>query len=1324
MFSQFKNIFSSKAGIGLSCAIGGFSLYWLIQNFKNIGTEKIIDILFFIALGIIFILILFNLFKIIKDYVKSKSAKKRDISKNESLRKVLGKLDQEKLDEKTWAIVLGESNWFFNDLISYPISEGNTQCTFYKSDTFVYIHITTFTFHEDWQSLFKDLNNYRNSTFPINSIILLMPVTSLLTNENDNNIKKIGDSFKEQLEDISKSIMSFPPIYIALSEMEKVFGFTAFMKFLIDTKKNAEQQVFGWNNTVNRFDQKAIQKAFEEISQKLNKWGILGQLGLMNNDKLNDTEKKDYSFKLFAFQEEFRYSFQEKTNSNHSNQKVLKKIPHNAITFLGHIFEHDFDCGLWRGFYFLGKQNQKQYFFANFLQKVYQERHLVIPSEEALRKGRSKLILFVLVVLLIVLFSSYMIKGYRNFRTQMQDFSETLQSDVRPIINLTKQDLSIQDFSASTVLPKLNKAPTIVDEHLWFSSGVKTELALIKDAFCTKTLFRPVILQTSKELQYENLPKNKDLLISTIEQGLLIMAGFPLSEIDPYEFIMQALTEPKRNTANRIWKDCSIDYFFPKSDYKHLAYYLRLGLGNLYNHWLHDSQKTDSQGPDKGKIADKFYMDSLQTLENRQNDMNVILIEIKTLHSKLASIADKEITRKHEPSCEKDYQKLLNKINSDDLQQYEPNTLLANLRETIERHQTICATLSSKNQSNSVSNEYQHIWDINGGVTEELKDVINILEQAKLLYDEFLDAFKNIDSIDLAELKNKKLIGEDKLNNLFTRITSPQWKPKTLQSSLIFWLEHVFENLRHRVIESTRRNLYSSNEAPIHKKSKTSFQAPTKPVYKSTAKINSKKELTPEHLLNAQQDFIQKMQTMDAPLNENDIQNLANDYKKLVFHWWRQLNDFDPLSTILSTQTWSAFKERVCQKKGKFINVKQDPLENILSHISQEKLQQLKLLYAGYEFDDTTLTKEKELITFSNILHDPVFLNQLEKAQNDFYDQVKVINIGNSQSHLDQIKYFTQFVDNCEIPQSQLHLAIKNLPKIESQGVALFKNNTKDYLRNQFDAFVDKWRYRFDQYPFIHWVDSERSSRIYKPYPSETETVLTASLEKMHTFFFDEHIGLKTIYPKFGTYFDEILSDAEMKFLQTCQQWQNFLFDSQNNSTKKHQIKFLLDTEMTKKNFTNTEEPITKILIPELFDEQPFSIDEHNKTMTTHWGHNLLNIITIQAYHESQKRVVVTEKGWISSSKKEKVESVVKKSELIVQGGDLFLIACTNKYSENGCENFLSNGKTRCHIQVDIPELGKNSTKNVQVSFWLEWDEIIPDKIIWDEIIPDKISWP
>jgi hypothetical protein len=358
------------------------------------------------------------------------------------------------------------------------------------------------------------------------------------------------------------------------------------------------------------------------------------------------------------------------------------------------------------------------------------------------------------------------------------------------------------------------------------------------------------------------------------------------------------------------------------------------------------------------------------------------------------------------------------------------------------------------------------------------------------------------------------------------------------------------------------------------------------------------------------------------------------------------------------------------------------------------------------------LSKEQEILNFSNIFNNPVFLKLLEKAQKDFYEQVDTMEIGDSQTQMDQLAIFSQLIDNCGIPQNQLHAAVNNLTKIESHCIELFKGKTKDYLKNRFDAFVNKWRYYFDQYPFIQSIVTDRSERNDQPYPSETITVSTASLKEMHHFFFDKNIGLISIFPKYGTYFEKILTDAQMKLLKNCEKWQNFLFHEQDKTTKKHQIKLLLDTQTLKQNNKQLGEPFTKIMIPKLFDEQSFSINEHNKTMTTQWEHDLVNVITIHAFHESQKRVIITEKGWISSSIKEQFEPLTRQSKLIIKGGDLFLIAYTKKFSKKGCQN-LFDGKTRCTVQMDLPEFDMKSKKNLNVSFLVEWDEVIPDNIYW-----------
>jgi hypothetical protein len=1291
MLSQLKNIFFSRIGIAVSSTFGGIFLVGIIQNFKTIGFEIFINTLLLIILIVIAGLILYNVLKIVKEKIKTKPSDKRADEKiksnlSESLNLALNYFKPEKLDQKTWVFIFDKSGWVLsnsykvldtdNPYNPYLIEEGKVRCVLNVTKHFVFIEILKFSYSEDWQIFFNEIAFYRK-TLPIDSIIVSVPVSTLTNNTDHNNLVKEAKDLKEQLSQLSKAILSAPPIYVVLSEMESMYGFSAFIDTMIDKSEKADQ-IFGWNNPISQFDDDALKEGFDHISKTLKEWGKHGQL------KVNDT---DIGFKLYAFQEK------------------IQNLADNAVTFFKHIFKIDFKGGRWRGFYFLGNKSEKTYFFKNFYKKVFKERHLVSPSDDAVKNEKIKLFMFFLSVALIVLIASFLIKDYRKFRDQTQNFNMTLQSEVRQVI--TQSNLSIP-HNARDTLNAFTRMQRIVENNLWIDFDVQNDLEMIRDSYCAKALFLPVILQVSSSLQGFTLPQRKESLIHALEQGLLIMAGMPLSLIDADPFTKH-LPQSKAAIAKNIWKDCATEFYLPQSEYKHLAYNLRLGLGNLYNYWMNDSQQIGDQGPDQGNITVRFYQDSLEKLADKHNDIHVILVEIQTLRSKLSNIKNKPMPSKLKPVCQKDYSSLLK--SDAHTEDYQPNVLLANLRKTIERHQEICETLDNRSQTQS--NTYDHIWDKNGDVTEELKGVIAILEKTKYFYDQFFDALNDqgLQSSDVEKWRNKKLSAENQLKDLLEKIVSPGWEQNKLQQSLLYWLEKLNQDLYNHILEIIRRDQFSDNK-PSPKTNRPISKVAQDKEYKKKAAYYSLQDWSPEHLLNDQQEFIQNMETIGATLNEKDKRSMANDYKKLIFHWWNQLDTFDPISSILTAQTWSEFKDQIGRIRGKFIDVNQAPLKIFLSNVSQEKLQQLKIQYADFQFDDDTLSKEKEIIDFANIFNNPVFLNLLEKAQQAFYEQVDAMDIDDPQAPKNQLTLFSQFIDNCGIPQSQLHSAVINLSKIESRCIDLFKGTTKDYLRNRFDAFVDKWRYYFDQYPFIQSIASERSERMYYPYPSETLTVFTASLKEMHHFFFDENIGLISIFPKYGIYFEEILTDAEMKLLKNCAQWQNFLFNLQDKSTKQHPLKLLLDTQTIKQNSTKVNEPFTKILIPKLFDKQSFSIDEHNRTMTTHWEHDLVNIITIHAFHESQKRVVITEKGWISSSIKEQFEPVTKQSKLIIKGGDLFLIAYTKKFSEKGCQN-LFDGKTRCTIRMDLPKFDKNSKKYMPIAFLVEWGELIPDNIYW-----------
>ena len=1280
-------------GIAVSSTLGGFFIYGIIQNFKDIGYEVIINTLLLVVLVVFVGLILFNVLKLVKEKIKTKPADQRTdekIKSNlcESLHAAIKHFNPEKLEQKSWVILFDLSNWFFsknskildtdNPFNPYFIDEGIVKCVLYVSKQLVFIQIPQFTYHDDWKIFFNELASYRKE-LPIDSIILSVPVSILLNNADHKNYANYARDLKKQLADLSKAIWSTPPIYVALSEMEALLGFSAFTETMIENQEKSEQ-IFGWNNPDSRFDEDELKKAFDKISKTLKQWGMHGQL------KLNDTGT---GFALYAFHEE------------------IHSMADHAITFFRHIFQIDFKGGIWRGFYFLGIKSEKPYFFHNFLNKVYQERHLVSPSEDAVKSELKKLVLFLLTVILIVLIASFLIRDYRQFRDQTIDLNTTLKSQVRHVIQLPESNISIPD-SAIQILEQLNNAPDIVANNLWIDYDVQNDLTTIKNSVCTKALFRPVILQVSMKLQNLELPQKKKCLLETLGQGLQIMAGKPLSSIDQYQ-LTQQLPPSEASIAKNIWAYCKNDFYLPKSEYKHLAYYLRLGLGNLYSYWLYDSQKNVDQSPNQGNITVRFYQDYLEKLSNTHSNIHIILLDLQTLLSQLADVKDKPCPKNLKPSCQNDYSVLLKNV-SENFETFQSHVLMNNLRKTIVRHQIVCESLDQKRLFSR--DAFNHIWDKNGSITEDLKNIVEILQKTKQIYDQFLDALKinDFQNTDLKIWKDRQLEAETQLNDLFGKINSPQWEQKKLQQSLLYWLDQLHQHLREHMIKIIReKNFYGS--ALPQKKNDPIVNVSTVQQYKEASRNNTIQSLSPEQLLNQQQKFIQQMESIGVSLSDKEKRTMANDYKQMIFYWWQQLDNFDPITSILSVQTWPEFKNQVCQIKGMFIDEKQAPLNYILANVSIEKFQQLKLLYQDYQFDDDTLTKEKEIIHFTTIFLNPVFLKLLENAQRDFYEQVEMMHIGDSQIRMDQLQLFSQFIENCGIPQNQLHVSVKNLTKIESRCIDLFNANTEDHLQKRFDSFVNQWQFLFDQYPFIHWISTERTDRRYYPYPSETLNVSTASLKEMHHFFFDENIGLISIYPKYGIYFEKILTVAQLKLLKTCEQWQHFLFNLPNKSTKKHQIKLLLDTQTLKQNSKNEGAPFTKILIPKLFNDQSFSINDHNNTMTAHWEHDLVNEITIHAYHETQKRVVITEKGWISTSIQERIEPLTRQSKLIIKGGDLFLIAFTKKFSENACQNLL--GKTKCKIQMDLPEFDRNSKKYMPITFLVEWDEVIPDIIYW-----------
>ncbi|KPA15759.1 conserved hypothetical protein, membrane [Candidatus Magnetomorum sp. HK-1] len=1291
MLTQLKNIFTSKMGIALSCTFGGISLYWIAQNFRSVGVDRIINTLLLFIMVAVLVLILYNLIKIVKEK-KSSPVKKRDNesiknSLNEELEKTLKHFEPDNLANKTWILIAGKTQWTFGNLSNLldtdsPITAEpvTVDCENVKFDLIVfnkYVFVDISKYHSNikknnWQIFFNLLAKYRD-TLPINIIIVSIPVTSILQVSDKKILTSQANELRQQLINILSVLKSSPPIYTVLTELESVLGFSEFVEILF--KKTFDKtvdagQIFGWNNPVPAFDETELKEAFADISQTLYQWGQHGQL------KIPDTET---GLKLFAFQEEIR------------------SMTDNAVTFFKIFFR--FDDYLWRGFYFLGLKEDNPYFFDGFFKKIYRERHLVRPSYETLAEEDKTRTWFLISTCIVIIIAYFMVNNYKSINSEMKQETKKFEKQVNNAIQHPPKQLEIH---YNSTIEAMHKCKDVADNRLWIDYYVKKNLTFIKDFYLNRVLFQPFLLQTTEALENLKMPQNRDILVNALKQGILLMSGKSYAEINLDQ--LSVLLPPYNNNTLKVklLDQHQNDRYLAESDYRKLAFNIRTGIGKLYNYWCDDRQQISDQGNNDGDLINSFYQESLKKLENKRYPIHSIIREIQLLMKHLSAIKDKQIAIALKPECEKEYAQLLDTIN--DSRQDSPR-LLSNLKTTIKRHQMVCENLDRKGDKENDS--YAHIWVTNGAVTDEIQMTIKALQLAENFCLKFTNV--SVDDINgdlIEDLRKEKISTTKEFEDIFKTITSPQWEAERLNQLLTFWLDQLYENIYNKFIENIRKNALSDNDYPSIPVARVSKKIPTiTPSHYSHQRNDDETSLTPDGLLNKQKQFIKTLQDYNETLNEDDRKRMVDQYEQLVIHWWKQINTLDSADQIKDIQSWKEFREYVCQIKGKFIDINQSPLEQFLKHVTQEKFQQLKELQNDHLFDDSIKTKEAEILNVADKFNNPLFLNHLEKAQKEFYERVNAMMPEKNLSNIDQLEIFSSFIENCGIPETQLHQAITELATIETRAFDIFNKDRSVFVKKQFDKFVNNWRYVFDQYPFIEEIDTDVKRDFTQAYPHEILTVSTVSLKEMYNFFFDENIGLNSLLSQNGTDFEQILSDKDNYFLQTCWKWQQFLFDS-TSKPKQHHIRFVWDISMqTSANL------FTRIKIPELFGEQTFQLENKNTPFSANWENDFVNIITVNAYQESKKQFLTTEEGWFSTTTQENLELVVKQSKLTIKGDDLFLVAYTKKFSDN-CQN-LYDGKTRCHVWMSLPDFDKNLKKKDVAWFEIEWDAIIPENITW-----------
>jgi len=364
-----------------------------------------------------------------------------------------------------------------------------------------------FTFQEstatdaaEWNHFLSLLSKYRPYC-PINGIILVIPVTSLLGDDTETREIK-ARNISEKLRHIQRALAIQFPVFVLLTKADTIYGFTEFFNKLTPDQ---QREMMGWSNEVldSGFDLDAFDKSFRAILDRI------------QQIRLRNLSRPQYSYdsnKTFIFPEEFETLFEP---LRHYLSVIFESSVYKAnLFFRGYYVTSGMQEGqpivrACRNIVKTGSLSEnlekiftksRAFFIRDFYtQKVFPEQGLVQRGHQHVRKDRlKKRIIYTLNTLLLLLGAFFVFFMHRSLTNRLERPKTVIASTLETFQSV-EGDFFSSDTSRATIYENLKGLQASLAEaseasYLLFLKGKQNDLTeSLQDAFAYLFLDRVLV---------------------------------------------------------------------------------------------------------------------------------------------------------------------------------------------------------------------------------------------------------------------------------------------------------------------------------------------------------------------------------------------------------------------------------------------------------------------------------------------------------------------------------------------------------------------------------------------------------------------------------------------------------------------------------------------------------------------------------------------------------------------------------------------------------------------------------------------------------------
>lgn len=1208
---------------------------------------------------------------------------------------------------------------------------------------------------QEWHAFLKLLGRYR-SRCPINGVIVTIPATSLLQDSPDT-IRNKARNIQEKLHELVSVLGIEFPVYIMVSKLDLVYGFAEFCASLSAQERT---QAVGWNRrdiSAKGFNPEEFNHFFTLLHGRLHSWSLRRLRDIQPGpeadrvyafpgefSRVKDT-LRDYLGFIFSG-DRFHSPLLLRGCYFSSGLQEGRAIARALLTEV-RAEDKGVMAELAKSFV-----QSRAYFINIFYRKVFREQGLVNRAGKMAKQEMTfRIAAGVTAVVILGITAWLLISGYNRLINVVQPLEIHARKAQAMLVGPGKPVLPADFNEVLVTINALdNGRRQLMEEgaRRFFKSrqhGLVRKIGRIEDALIEQMMLHPMLLAAGEHFAtMERLPDPaaKDRFLKLLLLYIDTKAGKPLAGGDiiaGFDFVpwdAPALRGISRAEAERLATGYPYGDMANFTYAKFLATMLqsRDGMGRLQEFWViyyPELWKKIQQAISQVNLSHE----TMKTMPMRPGDDTDYAAFTEEAKRFLAAIDllsgirrdDLVWSEAKRAACQEDYRLLGTALAEPSLGE------IGALSSTATRHATICLDLEQNIGSPWVAfiRNNSHALSIDGQLDQEMlavkKAVQTALDFGPLFTPEERQKLEDPGADPLAVLgfwnqawQKEREAKAGEIQAVVTALQSEKWKNPGLPAALDNYMRHVVW-LAERDATIAAIQAVGARDAITA----DSLQPGLEPPRMARASWLAGQYTTLNSIHDSLRQRYPAATTGLQPVQEAMTEVMLASWQKCLQFWQNTLVNVDPAARILATRSWKDFRREAMEQEGMFLDTSVWPMNAFLDAMPLKDIQQVKdVLWQAVnkaQAPSSLRALEGKVEKTAYVYSGNRYMSMLDDAQSEFYNAVKELSDdaamswqalsakpASGPSPMDAFSSLTLFHNKVERDAlSRGEPLARRLAAIQGHGMSLLKGKVTTGVQHSLDGFIAAWKGKLaNVFPFGdpgRWIIEDHIAGNLR-----TLTIHAGDNALLTDFFFAPDNGFDAFVKQYGLLQEKpgadspfaLLSEAQIRFLKSCREWRDFLFD-EGGRPKNHKIEVRIDdggdkaeqaaARFTQLSFIGLEDDKKKSL------RLRFSGTRYKRGEAL-WDLNSPPVVTIEAKNE--------ETGVTTS--------------LRLTGGSIGLPA----YLISSGARLESTRLPEWTIALQLPETLVSDPTKPELVRQQPGFAVVPLRMNFDQRLPDPVAWP